>query len=475
LRRQNLAGGRCAEFLFSQRNEPSAFVPAAQGRTAQLIAAILFAIVTGLFQTASTAHGADFLAPAPGAQVTTLNRRPGYFSEPSVAINPLNPRQVVVAFQVGAQIAYSEDAGEHWQLAAGTRPKNYRVSGDVSVAYDNKGNAILCYIAFDKLGTYNYWAHGATRNGIYIRRSLDGGKTWERKDIPVIEEPTAPRIPFEDKPYLVADDSSGPYAGNLYVAWTHWTLTNSEILFSRSTNDGETWSKPKEIDRHPGLPRDDNGANEGFAGVVGPRGVLYTVWGDGNHIVFTLSRDGGRTFEPARNIIHTAPTMFHVDDVSRANGFPEIAIDPKTGRLYVTWSDYRNGEVDVFLSNSINHGETWSPAVKVNTDPAHDGDDHYFQWLAVDPSSGEVYVVFYDRRDDPENRKQIVVLARSRDGGRSFANYAWTQEPFDADGVFIGDYTGLAAYNGRVYGAWTAKPSARNAGTVVRVGVADFR
>ncbi len=273
----------------------------------------------------------------------------------------------------------------------------------------------------------------------------------------------------------MADDSHGPYAGNLYVGWTRWTLTNSELLFSRSADHGETWSKPIEIDRHPGLPRDDNGANEGFAGVVGPDSTLYVVWGDGSHIVFTLSRDGGKTFEPARKIIPTAPIMFHIEAVSRANGFPEIAIAPGTGRLFVTWSDYRNGEVDVFLSTSADRGKTWSPAVKVNTGPVHDGEDHYFQWLAVDPATGDAYVAFYDRRLDPENRKQIVVLARSTDGGRSFANYAWTRKQFDADGAFLGDYTGLAALKGRVYGAWTMKPRARKTGTVVRVGVADFR
>ena len=49
----------------------------------------------------------------------------------------------------------------------------------------------------------------------------------------------------------------------------------------------------------------------------------------------------------------------------------------------------------------------------------------------------------------PSNRKQIVVLARSTDSGRTFSNFAWTEEPFEAGGVFFGDYSGLAAYGGR--------------------------
>ena len=73
--------------------------------------------------------------------------------------------------------------------------------------FDNQGHAFVCYIAFDKLGTFNYWAHGATRNGIFVRRSLDGGKTWEANHIPVAEQPSTAGIPFEDKPYIVADNS----------------------------------------------------------------------------------------------------------------------------------------------------------------------------------------------------------------------------------------------------------------------------
>ncbi|MGH9359171.1 MAG: sialidase family protein, partial [Terriglobia bacterium] len=128
---------------------------------------------------------AQKLPRAPGAKVTNLNRTPGYFTEPGVAVNPKNPRQVAVAFQDPAHIAYSFDAGRHWQSATDVAPPDYRVSGDVSVAYDNKGHAIICTIAFDNLGTHEYWGHGATRNGIYVRRSLDGGKTWDASDIPV--------------------------------------------------------------------------------------------------------------------------------------------------------------------------------------------------------------------------------------------------------------------------------------------------
>ena len=422
------------------------------------------------------------LPPAPDSLITIVTPHPGYFTEPSIAVNPRNPQQVVAAFQDDVHIAYSTDAGHTWNLAKGVAPPNYRVSGDVSVTFDSQGHAILCYIAFDKLGTFNYWGHGASRNGIFIRRSLDGGKTWEANQFPVAQQPTAPGVPFEDKPYIVAATGTGKHSGNLYVGWTRWTLTSSEMLFSHSADDGKTWSAPTEIDDHPGLPRDDNGALEGFDGATGPDGTLYAVWSDRDGIVLTASRDGGKKFSHPRMVIPTAPIMFAVQAVDRANGFPQIAIDPRKGRhgrLYVTWSDYRNGDLDVFCSASDNGGRTWTAPARVNDDGLHNGADQYFQWLAVDPMDGSVNAIFYDRRRDPGNRKQIVVLARSEDGGQTFRNYAWTTQPFDPGGTFIGDYNGIAALGSRVFGAWTVQPpytqpKAPPRDTIIQVGIAQF-
>jgi hypothetical protein len=437
---------------------------------------------------------AQELLKAPNAQIIPLTPTPGYFTEPSIAVNLNNPQQVVAVFQDNAHAAYSEDQGRTWQVVD-VAPKTFRVSGDVSTTFDNQGHAFVCYIAFDKLGTMNYWAHGATRNGIFVRRSLDGGKTWEADDHAVAEQATAPGIPFEDKPYIVADTSpKSRYVGNLYVGWTRWRLTDSQMVLSRSIDDGRTWSSPIEIGAHPGLPRDDNGAAEGFDGTVAADGTLYAVWSQDDDLMFTTSRDGGKNFAHARAIIHTAPIMFAMEALERANGFPQIAVDPKSKRLYVTWSDYRNGDIDVFLSSSDNGGKRWSPAMRVNNDPIHDGADQFFQWLAVDPIDGSVNVMFYDRRKDPQNRKQIVTVARSTDGGRTFQNYAWTENEFESNGVFFGDYTGVAAYGGRVYGTWMEKPGSpspttneagekpeenkevkpRPRGTIVVVGTADF-
>ena len=421
---------------------------------------------------------AQQLPPAPKLHVTDINPKPGYFNEPAIAVNPGNPQQVTVAWQVNASAAYSGDGGKTWTIAEGTAPKDYRISGDVSLAYDSSGHALLCYIAFDKLGTSQYWAHGATRNGIFVRRSADGGHTWEPRPGIVIAHDSTPGIPFEDKPSIVAA-SAGPHAGDLYVGWTQFTLSTSELLFSRSTDDGATWSKPIRLNSVSGLPRDDNGALEGFSGIVAPDGTLYTVWGDKDGIMMAVSSDGGVSFTRDRRILETGPGYFQLTGVSRSNGFPQIGIDPQKQTLYVAWSDYSNGDVDVFLASSSDHGKTWSAPVRVNTDPIHDGTDQFFQWMAVDAVSGAVNLIFYDRRRD--NQQTMVTLARSTDGGKTFNNYSLDDESYVAEGDFLGDYLAIAAHGNKVFAAWAHQTSeeikaerGKRTRTVLRVGVADF-
>jgi hypothetical protein len=426
------------------------------------------------------------LLPAPGHRVVSVRPDPGAFNGPSIAINPANPKQIVVAFGSRVTADYSTDGGEHWAKSEGTAPANYRATGDISVTYDRQSHAILCFIAFDAAGSWRYWGHNPKRNSVQIRRSLDGGKNWEPRTIPVIEHADAPGIPFEDKPYIVADNQpKSPYAGNLYVGWTEDRTADSIILFSRSTDSGLTWSAPLRISDRAGTPRDDEGTVQGFSGVVTPDGVLHVIWSDRGHIVYTVSRDGGKTFARNSFVAEAGPSNFMVFNANHANGYPQIDMAVDAGghpRLYVAWNDYRNGDVDIFCASSADGGKTWGPPIRVNSDPLHNGLDQLFQWLAVDPASGAVNVVFYDRRRDPANKTVDVTLARSTDGARTFRNYLLSEHSFDPRDNEIGEYTALAALGGRVYGSWmeivpkpgSSHPPGENAASVIRIGTADF-
>ena len=394
----------------------------------------------------------------------------------------------------GRWVAYSLDGGASFtpvRVADDQQPS----LGDVSLAFDHRGRLFLSYLAIRKNGLPGYWAHGVGENGIWVRRSPDGGKTWDPAPVGVKTwKGDEPDVKLEDMPRIWSDTGAASHhLGNLYMAWIEWQLEQSIILFTRSTDGGQTWAAPVRISTIAGLPRDDNGAVVAPIGTVGPDGTIFVIWNQGFNITLASSVDGGRRFSPSRPIFNVSAPYFGgasgVPGLSRCMGFPQVGIDPKRATLYVTWSDFRNGDVDVFFSRSDDHGKTWTTPKRVNDDAVHDGADQFLQWMAVDPTDGSINVQFYDRRDDPANRLTRVTLARSTDGGRSFTNYAWRADAFASENAFLGDYEWLVALDGRVFGAW-AEPAPANyvievpraAGTVksttptiIRVGSADFR
>ena len=303
------------------------------------------------------------LPVAPGARIVTAS--PLGREEPTIAVNPSSPNQVVVAFQGPAQVAYSQDSARTFAPATGTEATGWRRDGDVALTFDNKGIAYLSYIAIDSQGSAYYWGHASGRNGVVVRRSLNGGKTWEPGGSTVRSQPVTANTPFQDMERIFADKNPhSPFAGHLYIGWIEWRVDSSVMLFSRSVDSGRTWAPAIRISTHAGLPRDGNGDVVGFNGTVGSDGTVYAVWHDGTRITFTTSHDGGRTFAPSRPIIETGPPYMgaipELGPVFGAMGFPQIGVDPHRQALYVTWSDFTNGDIDVFFSRSTDGGQTWS-------------------------------------------------------------------------------------------------------------------
>src|SRR5947209_3744366 len=310
------------------------------------------------------------LPRAPGTNLVTITPPGQSGSEPAIAINPKNPNQVVGAAG-GRWAAYSTDGGRTFTPVQPGGEEG-RAGGDVSLAFDDKGSVFLSFLSIEKNGLPSYWGHGPGANGIWVRRSPDGGRTWDKDAIAVkMWKGDEPDIKLEDMPRIWADTQpASPHRGNLYIAWIEWQIDKSIVLFSRSTDAGATWSTPVRISTRAGWPRDDNGAVVGIIGAVAADGTQYVVWNEGLNVTLAVSRDGGRTFEPSRPIFDVGPPYFGgaggIPGVSRAMGFPQVGVDAAHKKLYVTWSDFRNGDVDVFISHSSDQGKTWTPPKRVN-------------------------------------------------------------------------------------------------------------
>lgn len=382
-----------------------------------------------------------------------VNERLNGPEETSIAIDPSNPDQVLGAAQTPCHFYVSSDAGRTWD-DGGDLPDPYDL-GDPAVAFDRAGNAFYCYI-----GLFQH-------SGIFVNRSTDGGRTWRPAGTAVIEHNG--EIPFEDKSYPVCDWTNGPTRDNLYIAWTRFTEYGSPdpadstwILFSRSTDHAASFSPPVRVSDRGGDAIDEDDTVEGAVPAVGPDGTIYVAWSGPRGIEFDRSTDAGVTFGRDRVIADQPGGWdFQIPGISRANGLPITKVDssfgPHRGRVYVNWGDQRNGDTDIFLVYSDDGGETFTAPARVNDDPIGNGAHQFFSWMDVDAVTGFVYVLFYDRRAySPTSTATDVYLAISEDGGESFTNVRVSESRFiPSPTVFFGDYTGIAAFAGRVRPLWT--------------------
>jgi hypothetical protein len=315
-----------------------------------------------------------------------------------------------------------------------------------------------------------------------VNVSKDGGKTWS-DGTPAINHINTV-IPFEDKPGIVVDNAPvSRWKGNVYLAWTRFDVYGSnnpehrsQIYFTRSADQGQTFSMPFRISDTGGDCLDSDNTVEGAVPAVGPNGEVYLVWAGPLGLVFDKSIDGGISFGKDKVIANMPGGWdFSVDGLDRANGMPNTAVDlsngPNKGTLYVNWIDARNGDVDVFVMSSRDGGESWTTPVRVNDDEVKNGKVQFFTWMAVDPVDGSVNVVFYDRRDTSDATTGLT-LARSVDGGKTFVNRKIDVPPFAPnERVFFGDYSGISAYDGRVVPVFMHFVDQRN----LAVSVALFR
>ncbi len=369
-------------------------------------------------------------------------------SEPSIIMNPKNPNELVAGSNLWHYF-YSIDGGLNWTQGQLTSEEN-GVWGDP------------CLIV-DTAGTFYYFHLSNPDDGNWIDRIV-----CQKFDIEEEEWTEGTYMGLngskaQDKEWAVVDSANN----NIYVTWTQFDAYGtsdptkfSNIMFSKSADQGETWSDAKQINETSGDCVDSDETTEGAVPAVGPNGEIYVAWTGPDGIVFDRSMDQGQTWLDEDIFIDSQPGGwdFDIPGISRCNGLPitccDISNSEYNGTIYVNWSDQRNGEddTDVWLVKSDDGGNNWSEPIRVNNDPP--GKHQFFTWMTIDQANGDIYVIFYDRRNY-DDRNTDVYLAHSTDGGETFQNYLVSETPFlPSANVFFGDYTNITAYNHQVRPIW---------------------
>jgi len=393
--------------------------------------------------------------------------------EPSVAIDPTDPKHLIGAWQQdrwsnggsnGVVSAVTFDGGHTWQR---TTPRFTRCSGgtyqrgtDPWVTIGPTGTAFVIVYAYDQ---------DNVNRAMLVSRSTDRGLTWdEPKTLQHDVDPTL----VMDKETVTADPLDAKYA---YAVWDRLTgftdpsnpKNTGPAWFARTTDGGETWEPAGQI-YDPG-PDTQTISNQI---AVLPGGALVNVLmvaaqnsstNPRISIQAMRSTDRGATWpNPA---VPVAEAQFvGVNDPKTKRGIRSgsvvhsIAVDRSSngpnGTLYVVWEDARFSQMArdaIALSRSIDGGLTWSAPVQVNGASA----PAFTPTVAV-ANGGKLGVTYYDlRRDDPADATHLLVtywLAVSTNGGATFTE-SMIGAPFNLQAAplvegpawFLGDYQALVS------------------------------
>jgi hypothetical protein len=272
------------------------------------------------------------------------------------------------------------------------------------------------------------WSNGGAQ-GLIVAASFDSGQSWTPSSLPFslctggsvgnggdFDRATDPWV-------SIAPDGTA-YA--LSLSFSGGTLvpgSASAMLVSRSIDGGLTWGGPTTLIRDGDQFFNDKGT---ITADTNDSRYAYAVWDrltTNNDGPTWMARtvDGGRSWEPARNIYDPGPgnqtlgnQIVTLPGGTIVNLFAEFDTQPGMGLT-----------ASIRAIRSSDHGDSWSTPVMIaellalgSNDPdtgvpVRDGSD--VPEVTAD-SSGVIYVVWQDSRFS-NGQRDAIALSRSMDGG----------------------------------------------------------
>lgn len=371
--------------------------------------------------------------------------------EPSIAISKKNPKNIVAGVILDRALP-TTDGGATWGDVTLSSP--HGVFGDPTLLSDHLGHF--------------YYFHLSNTGGdgwidrIVCQKSTDGGKSWT-PGAGIGHNPPKD----QDKQWAAVH----PTKAQLVVTWTQFDTYGSKdprdtsnIMFSQSVDGGETWSEALRINDISGDCVDSDKTTEGAVPTITSDGTIHVVWSVNDVIFHDLTKDGKKWLANDRPIArHYGGWDMDIPGVNRSNGMPVLMSDnsdgANKGNLYVVWGDKRLAETDadILFMRSTNGGQTWSSPMTINKDRS--GRHQFLPWMAVDQTTGYVYILYYDRRAYEDNRTDVY-LAYSTDGGKTFIERKISESAFTPTAqAFLGDYNNISAHAGVITPIWTRMDS----------------
>jgi len=441
----------------------------------ELIRPILVAlliVITLVITSAGAARASSRLWLAPRPTNVDVSQRPGNESEETVAVNPTNPKNIVIVTNVDHPAAglfegVSFDGGATWTTKLiGDNDNLGDACCDPSLSFDRYGNLFMTYL-------YNVELE------VPIALSTDGGLHFNL-------------IANIAKPPKQSSSASGERGLFRFVDQPTITAGVGEVwmVFNGGGPIVATGAKVSGLGKVGGFitPEVVPGTNNCTYGDVsiGPRGQIMQVCsltesGQGGGKLFVNVDPDGLGPAGFGSRVFVAET--HVGGFDFIPAQPDRSVDaepglawdrtggPHNGRVYLVYTLEQPNEsnnMDIYVRFSDNDGATWSSPARVNDD--HTKNSQFLPKISLDPTSGNLAVVWYDSREDlgtggsgdtdgvPNDDAQFWG-AFSTDGGQTFtANTqisAGTSNSHDSgNAIDYGDYTGLSFYGGIAHPAW---------------------
>ncbi|MCS7133960.1 MAG: exo-alpha-sialidase [Candidatus Caldarchaeum sp.] len=256
--------------------------------------------------------------------------------------------------EVSIKLVKSVDGGVTWTTPVAVSPVFSGLAGDEEARLVQGSNIHVTRDGIVYVAYYDSLDDGPFK-GLFtpmVVVSRDGGRTWSRPS-PVIPGGTFEQPFFLSPTYFRSWASMFPVVGTnpqnsnevyiVFGALGRAAGDLSDVYFSKSTDGGATWSRPRKIND------DLTTRNQFFPTMtVSPNGTIHVIWGDMRddpdnyryHIYYTRSGDRGETFlENSR--VTDYPS-------NPAYGIPVFVgdywgITATNNDVYMVWTDSRAG------------------------------------------------------------------------------------------------------------------------------------